>query len=338
MKHIKIIFFLAIFPSILFSQKLTWEVGTDFFFDNTEFAKSSYTIDQTMAGIHLNPEIGVKWDRKYTLYGGVDMLKRLGSNDVADDIHLLAYYQFKDKKTLFRAGLFKKEDLLDDYSNFFFQDSVRYYRSVMEGLFFKKGNKNQFVKLWLDWTGLQSDTVRESFFLGASAYQGFAKHFFADFQSYVFHYARTQPPISDQYVCDNILAQVSVGYKYSYKNWDKIVVSAGILAGFERNRKNMDDYYMPVGFVGKVDAEYKQFGMENLLYAGEQRMKLYNDLGNAFYWGNPFLRGNFYLQNKLYWKVFDTKYVSGQLASRQHFSEGKLYFEQLFTLSASIGK
>ncbi len=338
MKHIKFILILIFFPSILFGQKLTWNAGLNFFFDNTEYAGSSYTIDQTMAGVHLAPEIGVKWERNHAIFGGANVQRNLGMTPAIYKVNLLAYYQYKDERRVFRAGSFLKNELLDDYSNLFFQDSVRYYRPTMDGLYFKKGDKNRFIKLWLDWTGLQSDTVRESFFLGASGYYTLPKGFFMDFQSYVFHYSVMRPVLPDQHVCDNILAQASIGYRYSDKNGCKILVSGGVMGGFERNRKFMDDAYVPIGFVGRADAEYKRFGMENLLYAGKPRMKMYGEFGNELYWGNPFLRGNFYLQNKLYWKVFDTKYVQGELAARTHFSEGKVFLEQMFTLSAKIGK
>lgn len=338
MKYFKIIVFLMFFPVVIFGQKLTWKGGLDFFFDNTEYAGSSYTFDQTMAGVHFTPEIGFAWDKKHAIYAGVDMLKKLGSNLAVDNTTFLAYYQFQDKKSLFRAGSFSKDELLSDYSNFFFQDSVRYYRPSINGLFYKQGTDKKYFKLWLDWTGLQSPSVRESFFLGASGSADFNRHLFSNFQTYVFHYAGTRPSTPNQHVCDNILAQASFGYKYSDNNWNKIVVSGGILAGFERNRQYMDDAYIPVGFAGRADAEYKQWGTENLVYAGQARMKLYSEFGNGFYWGNPFLRGNFYWQNKIYWNVIKNKYVTGQLSVRSHFSEGKVYFEQLFTLSADIGK
>lgn len=338
MKSLKVIILLASFPIILMGQKISFKQEINFFFDNTEFAGSHYTVDQTMAGVDLSPEIGINWDEEHTIFGGVNLLKQLGSSSVIDNLHFLAYYQFLDKNTFFRAGSFNKEQLFDDYSNFFFQDSVRFYRPTMNGLFLRKGNENRYYKVWLDWTGLQSTTIRESFFIGASAYHLYKNNIFADVQGYLFHYAGTRPSTIGQHVCDNLLVQTSLGYKYSKDNWEKILVSGGILAGFERNRENLNNYYTPIGFVGKLDMEYKQFGTENLLYTGQSRMKLYSDLGNAFYWGNPFLRGSFYLQNKLYWKVFDTKHVTGELASRQHFSQGNIYFEQLFTLSAKIGK
>lgn len=337
MKKITSIFLLTFLNMLSFGQTLLTKGNLDFFFDNTEFAGSSYTFDQTMSGLHLRPEIGIGWDKKHAIYTGVDLLKKMGSNSTIDQTVFLAYYQYKDKNTFFQVGSFAKNNLFDDYSSFFFQDSVKYYRPAVNGLYLKKGDKSRYYKLWLDWTGLQSPTVRESFFLGATAYNEFNKNLFADFQMYVFHYAGTRPSLPDQHVCENILAQASVGYKYSDKNWNKIIVSAGILAGYERNRKYLNDPYIPIGFVRRVDVEYKRWGTENLIYSGKRRMKLYNEFGNQLYWGNPFLRGSFYWQNKLYWNVIKNRNVTGQLSVRNHISQGRVYTEQLFTLSATIG-
>ena len=65
-------------------------------------------------------------------------------------------------------------------------------------------------------------------------------------------------------------------------------------------------------------------------------MSFYEQYGNHMYWGNPFLRSANYIQNKLYWKFLDNEHVTGQLAAKTHFSEGKIFFEQMLTLSAHI--
>lgn len=336
LKYTILLCFISV-QTISFSQDFKWKSELNFFFDNTEFSKSSYTNDQTMAGVTITQLFGWQFETNHSFYGGVDAMKSLGSHEILDDVHLLAYYEFANKNTVFNVGAFHRHDLLNDYSSFFFQDSIAYYKHTMDGMYFRKGDDNRFVKLWLDWTGLQSETERESFFLGASAFSSISSNFFADFQSYMFHYAGTNPVNPEYSVNDNLLAQASVGYAYhNSTGLNKLMFSVGALAGYERNR-GTDISYSPVGLTARADIEYKKLGMENLVYAGQQRMRLYNDLGNDFYWGSPFLRGKFYWQNKLYWNVFNTEHVSGRFAIKNHISEGKLMFEQLFTLSAHIG-
>jgi hypothetical protein len=65
-------------------------------------------------------------------------------------------------------------------------------------------------------------------------------------------------------------------------------------------------------------------------------MIYYEKYGAGFYWNNPFLRSNFYLESKWYLNVIHTRAVQGQLAMKLHFSEQKVMFEQVFLLSASL--
>ena len=65
-------------------------------------------------------------------------------------------------------------------------------------------------------------------------------------------------------------------------------------------------------------------------------MRLYPEYGTELYWGNPFLRGNTYLQSKWYVNVMETERVSARLNCNLHFSEGNLLFEQALNVSLSI--
>jgi len=338
-KHlIMILFLVAGLPVTAFGQELQWNLNLNYFFDNTEFAPSTLSADQTMAGVHFAPEIGLKWEGNHSVYAGVDLMKKSASKSVLDKARLIAYYQYKNENTLFKAGAFPRGELLSDYSTAFFQDSIGYYRPVMEGLFLKMGNDKGFVKLWMDWTGLQTNVDRETFYLGASAYKQIWGPFFADFQSYMFHFAGTNPINPYISVCDNALGQLSVGVKYS-NIWvlNNLMASAGVLSGFERDRYDINNYGTPTGAIIRLNADYKGIGTENNLYFGQPHMVFYRRYGNELYWGNPFYREDRYIESKLYWNVIETQTVSGQLAAKFHYTEGRMLFEQLFTLRASIG-
>ena len=335
---ISIILFITGLSISTSAQELQWNLNLNYFFDNTEFARSALSNDQTMTGVHFSPELGMKWDENNSIYGGVDLLKKSASKTFADNVKFIAYYQFRNENTLFKAGAFQRGDLLSDYSTAFFQDSIGFYRPIMEGLFLKKGNETGYFKLWMDWTGLQTNTDRETFYLGASAYKQIRGPFFADFQSYMFHFAGMNPYNPDITVCDNLLAQLSVGVKYS-NIWvlNNLMASAGVLSGFERDRYDMNNYGTPTGAIFRINADYKGIGTENNLYFGQPHMVLYRRYKNELYWGNPFYRDNYYIESKIFWNLIDTRTVKGQLAAKLHVTEGKLLFEQLFTLRASIG-
>ncbi|MEI7504948.1 MAG: hypothetical protein WCJ61_16860, partial [Paludibacter sp.] len=186
----------------VFSQEIQWKTGLNYFFDNTEFVRSTLTKDQTMNGVHLAPELGIAYDSVHSVFGGINALKISGSKSFVDKIDFTAYYQYQAQNVKFQAGAFPRAELLSNYSDFFFQDSVRNFRPIMQGFYLKVGNNNSFYNLWLDWVSHQTAVDRETFYIGASAHKSFGL-LFADFQSYMFHYANVNPTNPTYHVCDN---------------------------------------------------------------------------------------------------------------------------------------
>jgi hypothetical protein len=318
------------------AQNVVWKAGVNYFFDNTEFAKSTITRDQTMTGVHFTPEIGLAWDSIHSFYIGTDLLKTSGSQNYIDAIHPIAYYQYKTSRSTLYAGAFPRADLLSNYSDLFFQDSVKYYTPTIQGIFWKLGNRNSFFNVWLDWNGHQTAVNRETFFVGASAHKKF-NHFFTDFESYMYHFATTRPDPQGYGVCDNLLGHLSVGMDYSNKQGlDTLLFAAGVLGGVERDRKLPNGTYAPVGIALRANAEFKGFGTQNMLYMGDKRMLFYSNYGTALYWNNPFLRSNYYLESKWYYQFIRSQFVQGRVALKLHYSEGKLMFEQAFTVHALL--
>lgn len=331
-----ILFFSVSFQA--FSQEFDWKLGLNYFFDNTEFSKSSLSKDQTMTGIHLTPEVGLKWNENHGLYAGFDVLKKSGTKDFADDIQAIVYYQYKDKKNDFIAGAFPRKELLNNYSAVFIQDSIRYYRPLMNGIFYRLNGNKSFVNFWLDWTGHQSETIRESFYIGASGFKGFDL-FFADFQMYLFHYANTNPSTPEFNVSEQFLSQFSAGIDLSDKTpLERLDFSAGVLAGLERRRNTDNGTYAPFGAVFRLNAMYKRIFTENIIYAGQKRLRLYEQYGADFYWNTPFLQAGFYALSKWQIKLFNNKNLSSNIGINLHFSENKVMFEQLLLLTVDLSK
>ena len=337
MRKQQLIYFCIFFLSTIISaQNIQWKADLNYFFDNTEYAKSTLTNDQTMAGVHFSPEIGLKWDTVHSFFVGADVMKISGSDNFIDIAQPIAYYQYQKHNNSFYAGAFPRSELLANYSDLFFQDSVNYYRPVMQGLFWQVGNNKSNFNLWLDWTGHETPTIRETFFVGASAHQNL-NLLFIDFQSYLFHFANTQPRNPLYNVNDNALAHLSFGLSYSDKTGiDTLLFAVGVLAGYERDRGLANGTHTPIGAVIRFYSEYKGVGTQNTLYAGNPRDIFYYKYNHEMYWNNPFLRAGFYLQSKWYLNVIRSKYVDGKLGLNLHFSEGKMMYEQVFTLKAQI--
>ena len=328
------LFILSAIPA-LYSQEYRWKVGIDYFFDNREYKKSSFTEPQTLNGIWLNALGGISWDSTHTIYGGVNLLKIPGMRNTVNKTDVTLYYQYKRPKLLLLAGAFPRKEVLPNYSDFFFSDSVSHFMPLMQGLFFQVGNNDNFINSWMDWTGYATENTRESFYLGFSG-RGSKGVFFADFQSYLFHYAGTFPENPAYGVSEQMEVMASVGLQHEAVSSFKGLLSAGVFAGVERDRR-ADETYKPVGFVARGDAELYGIGTENRLYVGDARMRLYPVYGGNLYWGNPFLRGSTYLQSKWYVRLLESDRVSARINCNIHFSQGHTLLQQTFSITANIG-
>jgi hypothetical protein len=336
MKKGFILLCILFFQFSLTAQELKWSAGLNYFFDNTEYAQSTLTKDQTMTGVHFSPEIGLFVDSVHSFYVGTDLLKVGGSQNFIDIAQPIAYYYYKSGNISLYTGAFPRSDLLSNYSDLFFQDSINYFRPILQGIFWQVGKGNAYFNLWLDWTGHQTATNRETFFVGASAHKKMGL-FFADFQSYMFHFANTRPVTPAFSLCDNLLAHLSVGLDYSAPTGlDTLIFAVGVLAGAERNRDQINEMHIPIGAVLRLNAEYHWFGTQNTLYAGNPRDIFYSENNNGMYWNNPFLRSSFYFQSKWYLNVFKSRFINGKLSMNFHFSQGKVMSEQVFTLKAML--
>lgn len=344
MLHLMRFIAIVLIAGLLFSfradaQNTGFSADFNYFFDNTEFAGSSLTIPQTMTGMHLIPSLNIRLDSRQQIIAGVDMLLLSGSSERISDVMPLAYFRFSEKKQRLLIGSFPRSQTVQHYSEFLIQDSVHYFRPNLHGIFWEFGSRKRFINVWLDWTGNQSETVKESFFVGLSGRYDFGKGFFADLQSYMFHLANTSPKTPFHHVCDNIQGIANLGYqeKYGFLK-STLTITAGLFAGFERERGAVYESYTPFAFVSQASVDSKWGGLEAKLYLGDSRMKFYNKYANDLYWGNPLQQSGKYFQGRAFWRFLDNGFVKGTLNYKLHFSEGKMFHEQSLLLSASLNR
>lgn len=320
---------------LLHAQEYHWNVGVDYFFNNGEYKKSSFADSRTMHGIWLNTLGGISWNTSHGIYGGVNLLKIPGMHNAIDKTDVTLYYEYKNPKVLFRAGAFPRKEVLPNYCDFFFKDSINHYMPLMQGVFWQIGKGSNFFNAWMDWTSYSTADTRETFYLGFSGKTS-KGIFFGDFQSYVFHYAGSYPSNPALTVSEQMQLMASLGLEYEAANSFKGLLSAGIFAGVERDRK-ADESYKPVGFTARANAELYGIGTENRLYIGDDRMRLFPVHGTGLYWNIPFLRSSPYIQSKWYVRLLESEYASVQFNCNIHFTEGHALFQQTFSVIANIG-
>ncbi len=337
MKILQKILIIFLFVSIAgYSQKYNWAVDYNYFFDNTEFSGSKYAIPQTMTGMHFIPSFNISFDQNSKIIVGTDILMLSGEIPRIHDFFPTIYYQYKKNNNLFFAGAFPRSKSIIDYSDFLFADSINYFRPNLNGIYWKLGSKRSYFNVWLDWTGHQSATQRETFYAGLSAKVSFINYFYADIKSYLFHYAKTKPSLPDDHVCDNAQAIISLGYyNPHFLIYNSLKIAVGIYSGFERERgTGLQD--LPTGYFGQLVFDNKFAGFDSKLYFGDPRMILYSKYGNGLYWGNPLLQSGKFYENKFFIKIFNNKNVQAKLGYNLNFAEETVYHEQTLTLNVSL--
>ncbi|MDR1357392.1 MAG: hypothetical protein LBJ58_06965 [Tannerellaceae bacterium] len=321
-------FTLATSPS-LHGQDILWKAGLHSFFDNTEFGGSPVQVPQTMAGVHVTPEIGFGIDGRHSVYAGVDLLHEYGSEEAVGTYTPIAYYEYAGRPLRFYAGSIPRRLVLDRYPRIFFRDSVANYRPAMNGVFWEYAAGRKYANVWLDWTGLQGRTQREAFFVGWSGRYEY-KQFYAQHFGYVFHYAKSKNPAPDEFIHDNILTLTSAGVDLSQASgFVRLEANIGWTLGLERDR-GAGVWHSPQGLHTEVAAEYKGVGLFNTYYKGNPQQLYYGDHGGDLYWGDAFYRSPDYDRADFYIYFIHTPAVKLKFIYSMHFSGRKMYHEQAF--------
>jgi len=334
----EIIIFLLILEGILinvFSQDFLWKAGVYNFFDNAEFAGSQFNIPQTMAGVHLAPEIGMLWDDNHRIFAGFDAMHEYGSDKAVDFFDPIVYYHFAGKQFRFFAGAFPRKQVLDKYPRIFFQDSINNYRPTVTGVFWEYDSGGNYMNVWLDWVSRQTHTRRESFFLGWSGKYNL-QLFYGQHFGYMLHFAGVMEPVIHEGLHDNILTLTSLGLDLSSKtNFEQLEANIGWAAGLERNR-SLGEWHRPQGFLSEVKVEYKGLALNNTFYKGQSRQIFRNDCGSDLYWGDPMYQAKTYNRTDCSILFYKSDVVNIKMTWSLHFTERTMYHQQLFSASFEL--
>jgi hypothetical protein len=72
------------------------------------------------------------------------------------------------------------------------------------------------------------------------------------------------------------------------------------------------------------------------VYAGQKRLRLYEQYGADFYWNTPFLRNGFYALSKWQVRLLNNKFIDSRIGLNLHFSEKNIMFEQVLSLTVYL--
>ena len=317
------------------SQEFVWKAGLHNFFENNEFANSQLQIPQTMAGVHLAPEVGMQFNQYHRVFAGFDAMHEYGSNNTVGYFDPIVYYEYQRRTFRFYAGAFPRKLVLERYPRIFFQDSINNYRPVVNGIFWEYQEDSNYFNVWMDWVSRQTLERRESFFVGWSGkYQ--LNVLYGQHTGYMLHYAKTKQPDNLEHLYDNILMLTSLGIDLStVTNFEQFNANVGWAVGLERDR-NLGNWHRPQGFLSEIKVEYKGLELFNTYYKGQRQQVFRNEHESALYWGDPMYRSTAYDRADISVWFYKSDVVNLKLTWALHFAENTIYHSQLFTATFDL--
>lgn len=327
MKRLFICLALLSVLQISHAQEWYWRTRVLGFADNREY-RSSVQVDQTLLGIQFAPEVAVVFDTLHSLNIGFNALKEFGSTNESYTFIPYFYYGFSGAKFNFDFGIFPRSGFLDQSHRILYNDSLRYYRPYISGLHWTYKVEKFRQSLYLDWTGRQTDTLRETFIMGTQGKLNIGS-FFVHNHLYMYHYAFAgiRPPGSS--MRDNGVALLTLGVDLArFTPLDTLVVSYSRIQSYERDRR-VGKWETPVGSIFEFSVGYKGFLFSNTFYYGQ---------GHRLDWGDPFYRLKKYNRSDLGYSFLRYKNVSGSFVYSIHFAEEKVGHQQQFVLTVDLGK
>jgi len=312
-----------------FSQNTRWEYQLPFygFADNREYFNTVHP-PQTIFGARLSPEAGFAFDTTHRVRTGMHLTKEFGSLEDSYLTNLILYYHYQTASTELLMGLFPRQGRTDNFPLFLLNDTLRYFRPNMEGVYLSKRFRNGFQSAWIDWTSRQTNTERETFLAGFHGRINSGRFFFENYFT-LYHFAAPIIPIPDDHLRDNAALMLRLGVDATRKSGpDSLTFHASWLASFDRLR-SVYDWRTPSGIqLGFYVAEKNLF-LNTVFYTGQSQSVAF---GDSFYKAKTYARAD------MGWNLIHHQSVQVRFIFSLHYVEKSLDTQQLLTVSVPVGK
>lgn len=307
------------------AQSLEGGVGFHGFADNREYSASQRE-SKTIFGARISPQVGLLVDSLHRIRVGTDLLHEFGSTKAVEKVDPIVYYQFTNNSWDFYLGSFPRYGLLDDYPRMQLNDTFLYYRPNIGGMLLKYETPKFRQTVWIDWTGKQTVTSRETFLFGFSGNYKPGK-FFVSHYAYMFHNAFSKVVPADQYLQDNGAIQIHAGLAFSNIAFlDSLSIATGAAMSLERTR-GLTEFSLPIGSVTDLKIAYKRFSLDNSFYVGE---------GHHLINGDSFYTSKVYNRLDLGWTPILFNNIEGKFKFTLHFVDNVMDNQQTFSLRYNI--
>ncbi|UCH13308.1 MAG: hypothetical protein JSV22_09340 [Bacteroidales bacterium] len=318
---LSLIFLLSLKTS---GQNFEWKTGFHGFFDNREYF-NEYTDPQTIFGSRLFTEAGFALNDYHRFKAGLNFLYEFGSKGdlIAPDITM--YYNGQSKYINFFIGAFPRRDIIQ-HPLILLNDTLEYFRPNVEGMFLEFKTGWGYHNIWIDWTGRQTDTKRETFLIGGEGM--ISKGVFLYKHNFIiYHRASLAIPIPGDHIRDNGGLTASLGVNLSsIIPADSLIITSGVAVSYDRLR-NVYDFNFPAGWLNNFRLSHKGVGINGLYYSGNNHILLY---------GEGFYKSKHYGRVDLFYESQNFHIVRGKLQFSFHFIPGEINTSQSFTIYLSL--
>lgn len=341
MKNRLIFSLFMLLPLVASAQKTTWGVDFLSFFDNREY-DSHYAISETYFGTRITPQLSVSVGEGQKLVAGAGFLLENGKKPMQQDPDYLAYYQAKTKAIGFLAGYFPRSKMMGNFPNIFLRSTLDYYHPNMSGLLIQKVASHGFAEIGIDWNGMRTDSVRESFLILSDG-KYLKNQLYVGYHFSYFHFARAWNAPASQHLADNSLIHLFAGVQLMpHHLTDSAYIQGGFVQGANRLR-GTDVSESPKGLYAEIYYKHDDLGVKNSFYFGNHQMNLYHakdekgvEYGERVYWNDPYFQSNCYNRTEFFWNIAQTKHTTVQLSSIHHFDGKSFGWQQVLSVKVKI--
>ncbi len=277
-------------------------LGADFttLFDNTEYAAMDGVSSGTLFSARLTPKVGIVWQEWNHLMVGADLYQDFGHNKFLSKAKLQLYYAYHAPEVKLYAGIFPRSAMKGLRSPLFFDPAYCYYNNSLSGVLARYDDTTSpsFVEFAMDYTGMRSYDVRESFAIMSSGKHSFCKRGWLSYgyDFYMGHYAKDYNPETVDGVVDNIMLTPYVEWEDGVLTeigrwWLYMDVRLGYVQSLQRDRINENKWEHPFGGELFINFEWNGLELSNRLYVGKgSLLSYYNRYGSDVYHGMPLYR------------------------------------------------
>lgn len=314
--------FVCLLPGL--AQKPSFYLGFEQIFDNREYF-TDYGYPQTIFGVRINPGAYISFNSKHHIYAGINYMYEFGGSLLGVTPQIDLYYSYQsDQLDLFLGSFPRKERM--DYPLILLTDSLDYYRPNMEGASIRYTWSWGTVHGWVDWTGRETEEIRESILAGFDATL-VAGEFYLSTIATRYHLARTTASDDLNKLRDDGSLVAMLGVDLSDRfGLDQFDFSSGWVSTYQRDRPVESVWGQ--GWLTQLDIRKGMFGVSESWYQGDPSPLLY---GDRLYSHGDYGRFDFYID------PFRNPRITSKIGWSLHWLPGDgLYHSQQLLIHISL--